>query len=308
MVQKVTIVGSGPAGLTAAIYAARAHLQPILYTGLQSGGQLTTTTKVENFPGFADGVMGPELMENCLKQAKNMGCKIFHESIIRVDFSKQPLKLWSEEQQIETQTVIIATGATAKTLNLPNQEKLMGHGLSTCATCDGFFYRNKRVAVVGGGDSAMEEAHYLANFCSKVFLIHRRDHFRASAAMIDKAKKRSNIALYTPCEVMETISDSKGLVGIQAKNLSTNVVEQLDVEGLFMAIGHTPNSDFFKDYVDIDSLGYIQTFDHTCTRTPGVFAAGDIADPVFRQAITSAGMGCQAAVQAQKFIERPQDF
>ena len=300
---EVTIVGTGPAGLTAGIYTARAGLKPVIYAGLQHGGQLTTTTDVENFPGFANGIMGPELMSEMTSQAERVGASLIYEEITKVDFSGQPLKLWSDDKLIESRTVIIATGASAKTLGLADESKLMGRGVSTCATCDGFFYKDKKVAVVGGGDSAMEEALYLANLCSEVLLIHRRDGFRASNIMLERAKKHAKIKFLVPYTVTETISDQTGLTGIRVQNLSDKSEQDIELHGLFYAIGHNPNSSIFSSYVDLDEHGYLKVEEFTKTKVPGVFGAGDIADPVFKQAITAAGMGCQAAIQAAKFIE-----
>lgn len=302
-INNVTIIGTGPAGLTAAIYAARAALEPVVYAGIQHGGQLTTTTEVENFPGFENGIMGPALMTAMTAQAERFGTAIHYEEITKVDFSSQPLKLWAGDKLIESRTVIISTGATAKTLGLKNESALMGRGLSTCATCDGFFYRNKRVVVAGGGDSAMEEANYLAKICSEVILIHRRHEFRASRIMIDRVKNNPKINIMTPWTVEDTTSDQTGLTAITIKNTETGATEQIETTALFMAIGHKPNSDLFFPWVDVDTHGYIKTTKFTATKTPGVFAAGDIADPVFKQAITAAGLGCQAAIQAAKFLE-----
>ena len=300
---QVTIVGTGPAGLTAAIYAARGGLKPVVYAGMQHGGQLTTTTEVENWPGHPDGIMGPQLMADMAKQAERCGAQIIYEEITKVDFSGPVKKLWSGEQLIESKTVIIATGATAKTLGLPNEAKLMGRGLSTCATCDGFFYKGKKVALVGGGDSAMEEALYLANLCSEVILIHRRDVFRASKIMLERAKKHPNIKFMIPYEVTEALANDQGLTGINIRNSETSENSHIELEGFFMAIGHKPNSEVFQEYVDLDSNGYIKVKEFVKTRTPGVFAAGDIADSVFRQAVTAAGMGCQAAMLAIRYLE-----
>ncbi len=302
-INEVTIIGTGPAGLTAAIYAARAALSPVIYAGIQHGGQLTTTTEVENFPGFEHGILGPKLMTDMTAQAERFGTKIHYEEITKVDFSSQPLKLWSGDTLIESKSVIIATGATAKTLGLKTESALMGRGLSTCATCDGFFYRNKRVVVAGGGDSAMEEANYLSKICSEVILIHRRNDFRASKIMAERARSNPKITIMTPWIVEDTIADQTGLIGIKLKHAETGEIKTLETTSLFMAIGHTPNSTLFKPWVDTDNHGYIKTTDHTATKTPGVFAAGDIADPLFKQAITAAGLGCQAAMQAAKFLE-----
>ena len=299
----VVVVGTGPAGLTAAIYAARAALNPVVYAGFQHGGQLTTTTEVENFPGFAHGIQGPQLMQDMTAQAERFGTKIIYEEITKTDFSKQPLRLWAGDQEIEAKSVIICTGATAKTLGLPKEAELMGRGLSTCATCDGFFYKNKRAVLVGGGDSAMEEANYLAKLCSEVILIHRRAEFRASKIMIDRVLKNPKIKVMTPFSVEELLHNESGLTGLRIKHLETGALQTVETDGLFMAIGHRPNSKVFLPYVDVDDNGYIKVQNHTKTKTPGVFAAGDISDPHFRQAITAAGMGCQAAMQAQHYIE-----
>jgi thioredoxin reductase (NADPH) len=299
----VTVIGTGPAGLTAAIYTTRGGLKTQIYAGVQHGGQLTTTTEVENFPGFAEGIMGPQLMADMTAQAERIGAEVIYEEITKVDFSKKPLRLWAGSQEIQSKTVIIATGATAKTLKLPREAELMGRGLSTCATCDGFFYKNKRVAVIGGGDSAMEESNYLAKLCSEVILIHRRPVFKASNIMLERAKRNPKIKMMVPYETLEPLADASGLKGVKLKNADTGKIEELAVDGLFMAIGHTPNSSVFKGFVDLDENGYVKVTDFTKTKTPGVFAAGDIADHVFRQAITAAGMGCQAGMQAIKYIE-----
>ncbi len=300
---KVTIIGSGPAGLTAAIYAARAALEPVVYAGLQHGGQLTTTTEIENFPGFAHGIMGPQLMNDMSAQAERVGTKIIFDEITKVDLSKRPFKVWAGDQQIETETLIIATGATAKTLGLPREAELMGRGLSTCATCDGFFYKGKRVVVTGGGDSAMEEANYLTKMCESVLLVHRRDYFRASPIMLERAKKNPKIKFMLPYQIVDTVTDDKGLKAVVLQNADTGDRQVYAADGLFMAIGHKPNSDVFKGQLEMDAAGYIKTGRYTETKIPGVFSAGDISDSVFRQAITAAGLGCQAAMQAQRFLE-----
>ncbi len=301
-VNDITIIGTGPAGLTAAIYAARGGAKPVIYAGMQHGGQLTTTTEIENFPGFKDPIMGPQLMADMTAQAERVGTRLEYDEITRVDFSGKIKKLWAGDKEIQSKTVIIATGATAKTLGLPNEDKLMGRGLSTCATCDGFFYKNKRVALVGGGDSAMEEANYLAKLCSEVFLLHRRPVFKASSIMLERAKKNPRIKFMVPYGIEDTVAAEHGLTAIVIKNLDTGKTEQLKVDGLFMAIGHTPNSAVFKQYVDTDPAGYVLA-DHTRTKTPGIFAAGDISDSTFRQAVTAAGMGCQAAILALRYLE-----
>ncbi len=298
----VTIIGTGPAGLTAAIYAARGGFKPVIYAGIQHGGQLTTTTEIENFPGFKDPIMGPQLMNDMTSQAERVGAVVEYEEITKVDFSGKVKKLWAGDKEIQSRTVIIATGASAKTLGLPNEWDLMGKGVSTCATCDGFFYKNKRVALVGGGDSAMEEANYLAKLCSEVILLHRRPVFKASNIMLERAKKNPKIKFMVPYAVNELQAGPNGLKGILVENLETKKQESIELEGFFMAIGHTPNSAVFKDYVDLDPAGYVKV-ENTKTKTPGVYAAGDISDPTFRQAVTAAGMGCQAAILAIRYLE-----
>ena len=306
-INNVVIIGSGPAGLTAAVYAARAMLKPIVFAGLQPGGQLTTTTEVENFPGFAGGIMGPKLMEEMTQQAQRFGAEIRYESVDKVDFSGKVKKLYTSDGEVQTKAVVIATGATAQTPKIPGEAQLMGRGISTCATCDGFFYRNKKVAVMGGGDSAMEEAQYLASLCQKVILIHRRSVFRASPIMLARAKENSKIEFKVPYVISEPISDKTGLIGIKVVNQDTRAVEEIFVDGLFYAIGHKPNSDIYLPFVDVDEMGYIKTHEYTKTKTEGVFAAGDVADPKFKQAVTAAGMGCQAALQVQNYLHEWHD-
>jgi thioredoxin reductase (NADPH) len=301
-VENVVIIGTGPAGLTAAIYAARAALNPIIFAGLQHGGQLTTTTEVENFPGFADGIMGPELMQAMTGQAERFGVRIEYEQITKVDFSGPIKVLYRGEEKTYAKTVIIATGATAKTLGLPNEAQLMGRGVSTCATCDGFFFRGKNVIVAGGGDSAMEEAIYLSKLCKQVTIIHRRDVFKASPIMLKRAQSTPNIVFKVPYVIKELLFAEQGVHGVRVENQVNGKAEDIDTDGLFYAIGHKPNSEVFLPYVDVDSHGYIKVNNYTHTKTPGVFAAGDIADPTFKQAITAAGMGCQAAIQAQHYL------
>ncbi len=303
MQQLVTIIGTGPAGLTAAIYTARAALKPIIYAGLQHGGQLTTTTEVENFPGFEAPILGPTLMEEMTKQARRLGVEIVSEEISKVDFSTEPLTLWAGDKQFTSTTAILAVGATARTLGLPHEAELMGRGLSTCATCDGFFYRDKKVMVVGGGDSAMEESLYLSKICSEVILVHRRDQFRASPIMEARARKNDKIQFLTPYQAIDLQSDRRGLTGVKVEHQVSHKTKTINVDGLFMAIGHTPNSAVFSPYVDTDEHGYIKVTDFTRTNIAAVFAAGDISDPHFKQAVTAAGMGCQAALQAQRYIE-----
>lgn len=302
-IHNVVIVGTGPAGLTAAIYTARASLQPVIYAGLLHGGQLTTTTEIENWPGHEHGIMGPKLMQEMTAQAERFGTEIVYDTINRVDLSGPIKKLWTDSEEIHAKAVIIATGATAKTMQLPQEAQLMGRGVSTCATCDGFFYKNKRVAVIGGGDSAMEEATYLSKLCSEVILIHRRDIFKASPIMLKRAQNQAKITFKVPYTAVNLLSDAQGLTGVVLENLETGAREELKLDGLFYAIGHTPNSGVFREYVDCDANGYVKVVNFTHTKTPGVFAAGDIADPHFRQAITAAGMGCQAAMQTQHYLE-----
>ncbi len=300
----VSIIGTGPAGLTAAIYTARAGLSPVIYTGLQHGGQLTTTTEIENFPGFANPIMGPKLMEEMTEQARRVGTSIVTSEVVRVDFKSSPHKLWLDTgAMVETKTVIIATGATAKTLGLPNEEKLMGRGLSTCATCDGFFYKNKKVMVAGGGDSAMEEALYLAKLCKEVIIVHRRNEFRASQIMLGRAQKNPKIRFLLPFTIKEATQNDHELTGVVLENSQTKETLTVELDGLFYAIGHKPNSEVFHPFLDTDANGYILVNNFTKTKIPGVFAAGDISDPVFRQAVTAAGMGCQAGMQAAKYLE-----
>ena len=290
--EKVVIIGSGPAGLTAAIYTARAALEPLVVAGLQPGGQLTTTSIVENWPGSGpEGIDGNELMQKMRAQAEHMGARFHDGRVIQV------------EREIETETILIATGASAITLPLPAKDKLMGYGLSTCAVCDGFFYRGKKVAVVGGGDSAMEEAHYLAKLAAEVTLIHRRENFRASKTMQDRVVANPKIRIIYNTEVVDTRADAQGLTGIVMTNLVTQETSELPVDGLFMAIGHTPNTSFVRGLVDMDEKGYIFVKDGTYTNVPGIFAAGDVEDQLYRQAITASGRGCQAALQVERFID-----
>ncbi|MGE0171804.1 MAG: thioredoxin-disulfide reductase [Oligoflexales bacterium] len=302
-IEKVVIVGTGPAGLTAAIYAARAALEPVLFAGLQHGGQLTTTTEVENFPGFAKGILGPHLMQEMTEQAERFGTRIIYDEVTNVDLSGPVKTVIGATEKIKTRALIIATGATAKTMSLPHEAKLMGKGVSTCATCDGFFYKGKDVVVIGGGDSAMEEATYLAKLCRNVTLVHRRDTFRASPIMLKRAQNVKNIEFMVPYAATELLHSHQGLTGVKVENMETGAQRVLEVDGLFYAIGHKPNSEIFLPYVDLDKNGYIKVENFTKTKTPGVFAAGDIADPTFKQAITAAAMGCQAAIQTQHYLD-----
>lgn len=302
--ENIVIIGSGPSGLTAAIYCARAALSPVVICGLQPGGQLTTTTVIENWPGFVDGIDGTQLMNTMRAQAEKVGARMLNNVVSQITKTQSGTFLVQLDsgENIETKSIIIATGASALTLPLPNKEKLMGYGLSTCAVCDGFFYRNKKVAVAGGGDSAIEEATYLAKLASCVTLIHRRDKFRASKAMQERLFKNEKIKVIYNTEVIDTTSDDKGLTGIILKD-NLGKTSQLSVDGLFMAIGHTPMTSFAKGLVETDEKGYILTNNGTHTNVPGIFAAGDVEDKVYRQAITAAGRGCQAALQVEKYLE-----
>ncbi len=303
-VRNVVIIGSGPAGLTAALYTARANLHPLVIEGLQPGGQLTITTLVENWPGFRDGVMGPQLMTDMREQAERVGTSFLTGLVERVDFTARPFTLTMDGGEvIRALTVIVATGASAKLLGLPSEMKLMGRGVSTCATCDGFFFRNRPIAIVGGGDTALEEALYLAKLASHVTVIHRRDTLRASKIMQDKAFANPKITFRWNTTVEEIVADERGDVnGAVLRDVHTGAIETLAVDGVFVAIGHTPNTSIFKGQLDMDESGYLQTTG-TRTNVPGVFAAGDVQDQVYRQAITSAGTGCMAAMDAERWLE-----
>jgi thioredoxin reductase (NADPH) len=300
----VVIIGSGPAGLTAALYAARANLKPLLIRGLEAGGQLTLTTLVENFPGFPKGVQGPELIELMQKQAEEFGTEIKEGNVKRVDLSKRPFVLETDDGTIETQTLIISTGASAKLLGLDSERKLMGHGVSTCATCDGSFFRNREIAVVGGGDTAAEEALFLTRYASKVNLIHRRDQLRASKIMQDRLLKNEKIKPVWNSVVTDILDPSKGEVtGIKLKSTTTGEETEKALDGVFIGIGHTPNTSLFQGQLEMNDVGYIITRGGAKTSVPGVFAAGDVQDPIYRQAITAAGSGCMAAIDAERFLE-----
>lgn len=297
------IIGSGPAGYTAAIYAARANLKPMLYQGIQPGGQLTITTEVENYPGFPEGIQGPELMIHFEKQAQRMGADLRYGLATKVDFSQQPYKVWiDDEKLIEADAVIIATGASAKWLNIESEQRLNGYGVSACAVCDGFFFRGKEVAVVGAGDTAAEEALYLSKLCSNVHMLVRRDEMRASKVMQERVKKTPNIKVYWNTETEEVLGD-KTVEGVRIKNNQTGEIQEIPVKGFFVAIGHTPNSDVFKDWLNMDESGYIKTVPGTAkTNIEGVFAAGDVQDKIYRQAVTAAGSGCMAALDAERYL------
>jgi thioredoxin reductase (NADPH) len=301
---KVLIIGSGPAGYTAAIYAARAGLKPVLYTGAQPGGQLTTTNDVENFPGYPKGINGPEMMIELQQQAERFGTKVSYGMVTSVDFSGYPLKVTVDEKdEITAGTVIIATGATAKYLGIPSEEKFNNKGVSACAVCDGFFYRGKEVAVVGAGDSAAEEATYLANLCTKVHLLVRRDEMRASKIMQQRVEKTANIQIHWNTETDEILGDDNGVTGVRVLNNKTGEKNIIPIQGFFLAIGHQPNTGIFKKYLDMDETGYIKVIPgSTRTNVEGVFVVGDAADKVYRQAITAAGTGCMGALDAEKFL------
>lgn len=305
---KCLIIGSGPAGYTAALYAARAELKPVMYQGLQPGGQLTITTEVENFPGYPDGTQGPAMMEDMKKQVERFGTEIRWGMIEDLDVSQRPFKAKTDDgKMIEAETVIIATGASAKWLGLPSEQEYNGYGVSACATCDGYFYKGKVVAVVGGGDTAAEEATYLAKLVKKVYLIHRRDELRASKAMQKRVFKTENIEMVWDSVPKEIIGKkegfSKAVTGVIVENMKTGEDRTIDIDGFFVAIGHKPNSDLFKGKLDMDETGYLLTkADSTATNIPGVFAAGDIQDKIYRQAVTAAGSGCMAALEAERFL------
>jgi thioredoxin reductase (NADPH) len=300
----VIIIGSGCAGNTAAIYAARANLKPLVVAGHEPGGQLSLTTLVENFPGFPEGVDGPALVENIKKQAEHFGAEYLHGTVIEADLSKRPFRLKVDQEWLETRTLIIASGASARWLNLPNEQKLIGHGVSSCATCDGFFYRGKKIMVVGGGDSAMEEANFLTRFGSEVALVHRRENFRASKIMLERARNNPKIKFLNNTVVEDVYDASQHLVThVKLRNLVTNEVFERDVDGFFVAIGHIPNTAPFVGQIDLDPDGYIISHGGARTNIKGVFHAGDVQDRTYRQAITASGAGCMAAIEVERFLE-----
>ena len=303
MKRKVIIIGSGPAGLTAAIYAARANLEPLVFEGTQPGGQLTITTDVENYPGFPNGIMGPDMMDEFRKQAQRFGAECLFKTVDKVDFSERPYKVWADGNEYSAEAIIISTGATARLLGLESESELMGHGVSACATCDGFFFRDKKVLVVGGGDSACEESTFLTRFASKVYLVHRRGELRASKVMAERALNNENIEPVWNSEVTEILGGNEDKVaGVRLKNNKTNEEQIIECAGVFIAIGHIPNTQIFDGKLDMDEDGYIRRSEGSQTNVEGVFVAGDCSDKVYRQAVTAAGMGCAAAIDAERLL------
>jgi len=305
MKRKVIIIGSGPAGLTAAIYSARANLNPLVFEGIQPGGQLTITTDVENYPGFPDGIMGPDMMDKFRTQAQKFGAECLFQTVEKVDISKQPFSVWSNGQKYESDSIIISTGASARLLGLDAEKELMGNGVSACATCDGFFYKDKKVVVVGGGDSAMEEATFLTKFASEVTIIHRRNEFRASKIMVERAITNPKISIKYN-SIVKNISGTKdsGVDSVEIEDVNSKKTSIFHCEGVFMAIGHVPNTKIFDNSLNLDENGYIKTLpDSTHTNIGGVFACGDVQDSIYKQAVTAAGSGCMAALDAEKWLE-----
>jgi len=302
--EKVLIIGSGPAGLTAAIYAARADLNPLMIEGMERGGQLMLTTEVENYPGFPEGIMGPELMDGMRKQAERFGTRIVSSDVTKVDLSERPFKVWVADDLYESEALVISTGASARWLGIPGESRLRGYGVSACATCDGFFFRDREIAIVGGGDSAMEEAIFLTKFASKVTILHRRDQFRASKIMAQRAIDHPKIEVLWNTTIEEVLGGDL-VTGLRVKNVLTDEESVLPVEGFFLAIGHDPNTKIFQGQVDLDASGYVVTEGgSTRTSVEGVFAAGDVVDHYYQQAVTAAGMGCQAAIDVEHWLDR----
>ncbi|KKQ78290.1 MAG: Thioredoxin-disulfide reductase [Candidatus Daviesbacteria bacterium GW2011_GWF2_38_6] len=302
MVEKLIIIGSGPAGLTAAIYSARAALNPLVISGREAGGQLMLTTDVDDFPGFEEGIQGPDLMAKMRKQAERFNTRFINEDVVSVNLQKKPFEIQSESRKLTTDSLIIATGASAMWLNLPSEQRLRGKGVSACAVCDGFFFKDKVVAVVGGGDTAMREANYLSKLCKQVTVMHRRGELRAQKALQDLAKSKKNINFIWNSEVDELLGQDK-VTGVKIKNTQTGKISQLQIDGVFIAIGHSPNTDFLKGQLDLDEKGYIVVKDETKTSVNGVFVAGDVSDWHYRQAVTAAGMGCKASFDAEEYLE-----
>lgn len=301
-VEKLIIIGSGPAGLTAAIYAARASLNPVVVAGRQAGGQLMLTTDVDDYPGFESGIQGPELMAKMRRQAERFGTRFINEDVFAVDLKVKPLVIQSESQRLSTESLIITTGASAMWLGLPSEQRLIGKGVSSCAVCDGFFFKGKVVAVVGGGDTAMREANYLSKLCKQVTVIHRRDQLRAQAALQELVKSKPNVNFVWNSTVEEVLGQDQ-VIGVRVKNTQNGKVSELEIDGLFIAIGHKPNTDFLKGQLDLDEKGYVIITGETKTKIPGVYVAGDVSDHKYRQAVTAAGSGCKAAFDAEEYLE-----
>ena len=301
--ERLVIMGSGPAGYTAALYAARADLRPLLFEGREPGGQLTITSEVENFPGFPEAILGPELMERMKKQAERFGTRFEMEEVTRVDLSRRPFQLWQDDRLFTAEALIVATGASAKWLGIPSEKAYQGRGVSACATCDGFFFRGAEVAVVGGGDTAMEEATFLAKYATRVYVVHRREELRASRIMQDRVRKNPKIELLLSQVVEQVLGDAKGVTGVRLRNTKDGSVRELPLRGLFMGIGHEPNTRLFRGQLAMNEVGYLRIEAPTsATSVPGVFAAGDVADPTYRQAVSAAGSGCVAAIDAERFL------